>query len=100
MEKTFDTVILANGTFPTHSLPLRILHEIPRVVCCDGAINAFPNADIVIGDGDSVPVEFRDRLIKVDEQEDNDLTKATRYCKAQGWHDIAAKTTPWGISHS
>ena len=74
MEKTFDTVILANGDFPTHSLPLRILHEAPRVVCCDGAINAFPNADIVIGDGDSVPVEFRDRLIKVDEQEDNDLT--------------------------
>ena len=65
MEKTFDTVILANGDFPTHSLPLRILHEAPRVVCCDGAINAFPNADIV------------------------DLTKATRYCKAQGWHDIA-----------
>ena len=89
MEKTFDTVILANGDFPTHSLPLRILHEAPRVVCCDGAINAFPNADIVIGDGDSAPVEFRDRLIKVDEQEDNDLTKATRYCKAQGWHDIA-----------
>ncbi len=43
----------------------------------------------MIGDGDSVPTEFRDRLIKVDEQEDNDLTKATRYCKAQGWHDIA-----------
>ena len=77
MEKNFDTVILANGDFPTHSLPLRILHEAPRVVCCDGAINAFPNADIVIGDGDSVPVEFRDRLIKVDEQEDNDLTKKT-----------------------
>ena len=87
--RKFEVVILANGTFPTHEIPLKVLSEAEIVVCCDGAINAFPNADIVIGDGDSVPTEFRDRLIKVDEQEDNDLTKATRYCKAQGWYDIA-----------
>ena len=43
----------------------------------------------MIGDGDSVPANFRNRLIQVDEQEDNDLTKATRYCMAQGWHHIA-----------
>lgn len=87
--KAFDVVILANGAFPTHVVPLKVLNEAERVVCCDGAIKAFPNADIVIGDGDSVPAEFRNRLIQVDEQEDNDLTKATRYCKAQGWHNIA-----------
>ena len=87
--KTFDVVILANGAFPTHAVPLKVLNEAERVVCCDGAVKAFPEADIVIGDGDSVPAEFRDRLIQVDEQEDNDLTKATRYCEAQGWHNIA-----------
>ena len=87
--KAFDVVILANGAFPTHVVPLKVLNEAERVVCCDGAVKAFPNADIVIGDGDSVPAEFRDRLIQVDEQEDNDLTKATRYCEAQGWHNIA-----------
>ncbi len=87
--KAFDVVILANGAFPTHAAPLKVLNEAERVVCCDGAVKAFPNADIVIGDGDSVPAEFRDRLIQVDEQEDNDLTKATRYCEAQGWHNIA-----------
>jgi len=87
--KAFDVVILANGAFPTHAVPLKVLNEAERVVCCDGAVKAFPNADIVIGDGDSVPAEFRDRLIQVDEQEDNDLTKATRYCEAQGWHNIA-----------
>lgn len=87
--KAFDVVILANGAFPTHAVPLKVLNEAERVVCCDGAVKAFPNADIVIGDGDSVPAEFRNRLIQVDEQEDNDLTKATRYCKAQGWHNIA-----------
>lgn len=87
--KAFDVVILANGAFPTHAVPLNVLNEAERVVCCDGAVKAFPEADIVIGDGDSVPAEFRDRLIQVDEQEDNDLTKATRYCEAQGWHNIA-----------
>lgn len=87
--KTFDVVILANGAFPTHAVPLKVLNEAERVVCCDGADKAFPKADIVIGDGDSVPAEFRNRLIQVDEQEDNDLTKATHYCEAQGWHNIA-----------
>ena len=87
--KAFDVVILANGAFPTHAVPLKVLNEAERVVCCDGAVKAFPKADIVIGDGDSVPAEFRNRLIQVDEQEDNDLTKATRYCEAQGWNNIA-----------
>ena len=32
---------------------------------------------------------FRSRLIQISEQDDNDLTKATRYCMSQGWHCIA-----------
>lgn len=78
--KAFDVVILANGTFPTHPLPLEVLHHARCVVCCDGAVVNYPHADVVIGDGDSVPVLYHDRLIQIDEQEDNDLTKATRYC--------------------
>lgn len=75
-----DAVILANGTFPSHEVPLRLLHSAPYVVCCDGAISHWPGADVVVGDGDSVPSEYQDRLARIDEQEDNDLTKATRYC--------------------
>ena len=89
MEKTFDAVIIANGTFPTHAVPLNILHHAAHLIACDGAIKRVPQADIVIGDGDSVPVAFHHRLIQIDEQEDNDLTKATRYCLAQGWKRIA-----------
>ena len=85
----FDAVILANGVFPTHPVPLQVLHTAEHVVCCDGAVQSFPHADIVIGDGDSVPAQYHDRLIQVEEQEDNDLTKATRYCVAQGWRKIA-----------
>ena len=78
--KSPDIVILANGTFPTHPIPLEVLRQADKVVCCDGAVKSYPNADVVIGDGDSVPVMYHDRLIRVDEQADNDLTKATRYC--------------------
>ncbi len=84
--KQSDIVILANGTFPTHPVPLDVLSHARHVVCCDGAVShiaSIPTKNItVIGDGDSVPAEYRHLLIKVDEQEDNDLTKATRYCLA------------------
>ncbi len=87
METTFEAVILANGDFPTHPIPLEVLHRANHLVCCDGA--AIDAAEVIIGDGDSIPEVFHDRLIKIDEQDDNDLTKATRYCLQQGWHRIA-----------
>lgn len=85
----FDAVIVANGTFPSHPMPLAILKKAPHVVACDGAVRYVPDAEVVVGDGDSVPAEYHERLIQINEQEDNDLTKATRYCMAQGWHRIA-----------
>ena len=89
METNFDAVIIANGEFPTHAAPLNILHHAAHLIACDGAVIRVPHADIVIGDGDSVPAEYRDRLIQIDEQDDNDLTKATRYCVERGWKRIA-----------
>jgi thiamine pyrophosphokinase len=89
MENSFEAVIVANGDFPVHKVPLGILSGAPHIIACDGAIIHVPQAEAVVGDGDSVPAECHDRLIQIDEQEDNDLTKATRYCLAQGWHKIA-----------
>ena len=89
METTFDAVIIANGAFPTHAAPLNILHHAAHLIACDGAVIRVPHADIVIGDGDSVPAEYHNRLLQINEQEDNDLTKATRYCLSHGWHKIA-----------
>lgn len=85
----FDAVILANGGYPVHEVPLNILQHASHVVACDGAVSHYPQAEIIVGDGDSVPEAFRNRLIQIDEQDDNDLTKATRYCLSQGWHRIA-----------
>ena len=89
MSETFDAVIIANGQFPTHEVPLRVLRQASYVVCCDGAISHFPMADVIVGDGDSVPEEYRDLLVQINEQDDNDLTKATRYCIKQGYRRLA-----------
>ncbi len=80
-----QAVILADGTFPSGERPLRLLREAPFVCACDGAAIHYPQADVIVGDGDSVPEALRERLIRIDEQEDNDLTKATRYCLSKGF---------------
>ncbi len=80
MDKNFDAVVIANGDVPTHPIPLSILQAANFVVACDGAVEHVTQATFVIGDGDSTPHAYRDRLIQVNEQEDNDLTKATLFC--------------------
>ena len=85
-------VVLADGEQPTHDVPLRLLQDAPFVVCCDGAIRHCDRADAVVGDGDSIPMQYRKEYAtifhQVDEQEDNDLTKATRYCLSKGFRRI------------
>ena len=89
MSKKFDAVIVANGQFPCHAIPLDILKNASHIVCCDGAIKNVPQAEVVVGDGDSIPAAYHDRLIQITEQDDNDQTKATRYCVEHGWKRIA-----------
>lgn len=89
MTEQFDVVIVANGEFPTHRIPLEVLKHARHIVACDGAISHVPQAEAVVGDGDSVPAEYHNRLFQINEQEDNDLTKATRYCLNKGWKRIA-----------
>lgn len=86
--RDFDAVILANGDFPQAAEPLQLLREAAFVCACDGAVRHYPQADVLVGDGDSVPEDLHDRLIQIDEQEDNDLTKATRYCLKRGLRRI------------
>ena len=79
-------VILANGDFPRKEYPLWLLREADVVVCCDSAtslkhlqkLGIEPVA--VVGDMDSLPAAQRkalgSRVVKVDEQDYNDLNKA------------------------
>ena len=52
------TVILANGEFPTHEIPLQILNEADFIICCDGAsqnlLDYGLKPNLIIGDLDSV----------------------------------------------
>ena len=86
--KDYDAVILADGEFPSAPVPQRFLNESPFVCACDGAIRLFPEADVVVGDGDSVPESLRHLLVRIEEQDDNDLTKSTRYCLQKGMKRI------------
>ena len=91
-----QTVVLANGAFPESEKLLTILDEAERIVCCDGAVNKLVDSgrepDVVIGDLDSVRPELKQRysdiLIKVSDQDTNDLTKAVNWCVKNGLKDI------------
>jgi thiamine pyrophosphokinase len=95
-DRQTETVILANGEFPSHPIALSILRRSKYLVCCDGAISnlmavdKIPNA--IVGDCDSLPEEDMTRLASIihhiPEQETNDLTKAVRFCISQGRRKI------------
>ncbi|MFN8210258.1 MAG: thiamine diphosphokinase [Bacteroidales bacterium] len=90
------TVILADGDFPRHHIPLEILAKASRIVCCDGASRSLiangyePLA--IVGDCDSVPPEivskYADRIFRSEEQETNDLSKSVKWCVEKGFNEI------------
>ena len=90
------TVILANGEFPNRPELLALLRSAPRVICCDGAADALLRfgrmPDFAVGDGDSILPETRkilgSRLIRISNQETNDLTKCFNFCRENGWKHI------------
>ena len=78
-------VILANGEFPRKEYPLWLLRSADAVVCCDGAYNRKleklgVNPVAVVGDMDSLSASLKKNpgatLVRVDEQDFNDLNKA------------------------
>ena len=89
MTSDAENVILAAGDFPGRGGEARrILDSAERVVCCDSAADAFrrncgrePFA--VVGDCDSVKGRFGN-VVRVEEQDTNDLAKAVRFCREKG----------------
>ena len=90
------TIILAAGDFPKKGgAAWRLLAAATRVVCCDGAADAYRRhfrkwPDVVIGDFDSVSrlsshVSRPPVLVRISDQDTNDLEKAIVYCAKQGW---------------
>lgn len=93
----FDAVVIANGDFPTHAVPLALIGGARMLVACDAAGEQLLRRGIVptaiVGDCDSMSDAFRqqykDIIYRVDEQNYNDLTKATRFCISRGCRHIA-----------
>ena len=91
------TVILANGQYPSHPVPVRYLEEADLIVCCDGAAEKLVahgmEPGIITGDIDSVSPELKRRyksiLVTDADQETNDLTKAVKWCVSKGMGEVA-----------
>ncbi|WP_165043330.1 thiamine diphosphokinase [Dysgonomonas sp. ZJ709] len=91
INQQIETVILANGEFPTHPITLSILENSKYLVCCDGAINNLSHTnkipDAIVGDCDSLSKEnqlrFSNIIHRISEQDTNDLTKAVHFCIEQ-----------------
>ena len=94
---TPEAVILADGDYPSHAVPSAVLCDAEFVACCDGAVDAFVARGgvphLIVGDGDSISegnrAKFLSILIKVDEQETNDLTKTVTQLLKRGICNIA-----------
>ena len=90
------TVIIANGAFPRHPVPLSFLRTASRIICCDGATeslleNGF-DPDHIVGDLDSLSQELQQRfshcLHHDPDQYTNDLTKSIKFCEERQWNEI------------
>jgi thiamine pyrophosphokinase len=89
-------VILADGSFPVHKIPLGWLREADHIICCDGSTESLVltglEPEAIVGDLDSLSREiterFADRLFRHEEQDTNDLTKAVDWCIIKGFKEI------------
>jgi thiamine pyrophosphokinase len=90
------TIILADGRFPVHEIPLGYLKNAERIVCCDGSAETLINAgmipEAIVGDMDSlkkgIAKRFSDRIYRDKDQDINDLTKAVHWCIKRDFRDL------------
>jgi len=90
------TVIVADGTFPEHEIPLGYIKDAGRIVCCDGSTENLLRAgfipEAIVGDMDSLSKnlaeKYRNRIFRDENQDTNDLTKAVSWCIKRGYKDL------------
>ena len=87
-------VIICDGNFPKTEYPRYLIRTADFIICCDGALMKFLRnskaifgearlPDLVTGDMDTLSaamqIKYADIIVKEDEQEHNDQTKAVRW---------------------
>lgn len=105
-----NVVIICDGKFPKTEYPRYLIRSADFIICCDGALRKFMRnstavfgeerlPDLVIGDMDTLPMsmqkKYSDIIIKENEQEHNDQTKAVRWalnnlCGIESIHILGA----------
>ena len=80
-------IVLATGSFPSHSIAKQYLNKSGTIICTDGAadklIDSGKNPDIIIGDFDSTSIKGKDRTgkwIETPDQNKTDLEKTFEWC--------------------
>ena len=85
-------IILANGDYPLHPIPVQKINEAGAIICCDGAVNQLIvnklEPDVIIGDLDSldssIKKKYSNKIIHLPDQDENDLRKAIRWAEDEG----------------
>ena len=92
-----SVVIIGDGKFPKTEYPRYLIRQADFIICCDGALLKFLRnskaifgeerlPDLVIGDMDTLSAamqkKYADIIVKENEQDHNDQTKAVRWVLA------------------
>lgn len=91
-----DTIVLADGKFPEHEIPLGYLKSAARIICCDGSAEKLVLFGLqpfaIVGDMDTISEEmanrFAGRMYPDLSQDTNDLTKAVSWCIRMGYNNL------------
>ena len=88
-------VVLANGQFPMHTIPLQILDDAGTVICTDGSADTLLQFEriphIIIGDHDSTSLnknDFKGLWVDVPDQHRTDLQKTLEWCLVNDLNEI------------
>ena len=88
-------VLLINGEFPTHPVPLRFLNSAETIICTDGSADKLLEngctPDVIIGDMDSTKLkkdDFKGVWISSPNQNKTDLQKTLDWCIANNLNDV------------
>ena len=62
-------VVLANGEFPKHDIPLHELDVAGSIICCDAAVESLidygKRPQAIVGDFDSIPQNLKEDLANI-----------------------------------
>lgn len=89
-------VVLANGEFPQHDIPLHELDIAGSIICCDGAVESLidygKRPQAIVGDFDSIPQNLKEDLASIlvhtPDQSENDLRKSLKWVEEHGGKQV------------